>query len=81
MGRPCARHPRFLTVLARAPVTPQAEELMPKAVRNGILHCKLAKYGPKWSAWLVRDVGFPYAKLMISCFHQKLTKQVLVGSL
>ena len=79
MGRPCARHPRFLTVLTRAPVAPQAEELDAKAVRNGILHCKLAKYGPKWSAWLVRDVGFPHAKLMISCFHRKLHKQLLVS--
>ena len=66
-------------VLARAPVAPQAEELDAKAVRNGILHCKLAKYGPKWSAWLVRDVCFPYAKLIISCFHKKLTRQVLVS--
>ena len=79
MGRPCARGTRFLTVLARARVAPQAEELDAKAVRNRILHCKLAKYGPKWSAWLVRDVGFPYAQLMISCFHKKLLKQVLVS--
>ena len=76
----CSRY-TFLNGLARAPVAPKAEELDAKAVRNGILHCKLGKYGPKLSAWLVRDVGFPYAKLMISCFHQKLTKQVLVGSL
>ena len=61
MGRSCARGARFLTVLARAPVAPQAEELDAKAVRNGILHRTLAKYGPKWSAWLVRDVGFPNA--------------------
>ena len=52
---------------------------MPRAVRNGILHCKFAKYGPKWSAWLVGNVGFPYAKLMISCFHRKLHKRVLVS--
>ena len=81
MGRPCARHPRFLTVLARAPVAPQAEELAAKAVRNGILHRKLAKYGPKWSAWLIGNVNFPIVILMISCFHQKLHKQVLVGPL
>ena len=57
----------------------KADELAAKAVRSAILHRKLAKYGPKWSAWLVRDVGFPYAKLMISCFHRKLHKQVLVS--
>ena len=79
MGRSCARGARFLTVLARAPVAPQAEELAAKAVRNGFLHRKFAKYVPKWSAWLVGDVGFPYAKLMISCFHQKLHKRVLVS--
>ena len=79
MGRPCARGTRFKRVLARAPVAPKAEELDAKAVRNGILHCKLAKYGPKWSAWLVGNVGFPYAKLMISCFHRKLHKRVLVS--
>ena len=67
---------RFLT---RAPFAPKAEESVAKAVRNQILHHKLAKYKPKWGAWLVRDVGFPDAKLMISCCHDKLTKQVLVG--
>ena len=65
--------------MTRAPVAPKAEELDAKAVRNGILHGRFANYGPKWSAWLVRDVGFPYAKLMISCFHRKLHKQVLVS--
>ena len=63
----------------RAPLAFNAEELTAKAVRNAILHRKLARYGPTWSAWLVRDVGFPYAKLMISCFHKKLIKQVLVS--
>ena len=81
MGRPCARRQRFSTVLTRAPFAPKAEASVAKAVRNATLHNKLAKYVPKWSAWLVRDVGFPYAKLMISCFHKKLHKQVLVKSL
>ena len=57
----------------------KAEELAAKAVRNAILHRKLQKYGPKWSAWLVTDVAFHDAKLMISCFHKKLHKQVLVS--
>ena len=52
-----------------------------KAARNAVLHRKLAKYGRKWSAWLVGNVCFPIVKLMISCFHQKLHKQVLVGPL
>ena len=60
-------------------MAPKAEELAAKAVRNAILHRKLAKYGPRWGAWLVRDVGFPDAKLMISCFHKKLHRQVLVS--
>ena len=57
----------------------KADELAAKAVRNAILHRKFAKYGPEWNAWLETDVGLPYAKLMISCFHKKLHKRVLVS--
>ena len=66
-------------VLTRAPFALKAEELVAKAVRNAGLHRKLAKYGRKWSALLVGNVSFPNVKLMISCFHQKLHKQVLVS--
>ena len=78
-GLPVCSPSTFLNGFDEGTGGTQAEELAAKAVRNGILHRKLAKYNQKWSAWLVRDVGFPYAKLMISCFHKKLIKQVLVS--
>ena len=51
------------------------------AVRNALLHRKVANSDPKWSAWLVGDVCFPNVKLMISCFHKNLIKQMFVKSL
>ena len=76
----CSRS-TFFMVLTRAPLAPKTEESAAKAVRNAILHHKVAKYNQKGSTWLVRNVSFPHAKLMISCFHKKLTKKVLIGSL
>ena len=51
-----------------------------KAVRDEFLVHKVVNWGAKWSVWSQRNVGFPYVKLMILCFHEKLDDEVLVGS-
>ena len=79
MGRKCASGPSFARVVTRAPIAPEAEEVVTKAVRDQRLHHEVAKLWPTWSAWIPRNVGFPFVNLMILRFHQKLDNEVLVG--
>ena len=60
-------------------MTPEAEEVVMKAVRDEILLHKVVERGATWSVWLPINVGFPYVKLMILCFNSKLDAEVLVG--
>ena len=58
-GRKYASGPTFARVLTRAPIAPDAEELVTKAVRDEILLHKVVNRGAQWSVWLPRNVWVP----------------------
>ena len=80
-GRLYVSGPTFAMVLTRAPIAPKAKEVVSKSVRDENLYHKEPKLRPTWSVWIPINVGFPFVKLMILCFREKLDDEVLVGAL